>query len=271
MIAVTILVTPLSAQPNPTKPEFETASVRLSAPGARGLYMKGGPGTDDPGRVAIENYPLESLILTAYDLQTFEINGPSWLIGNFGPESVKVDIVATMPPDTTKHQFDLMLQHVLEERFNLVMHVEKKEMPIYTLGLGRKSPKFLSPKTPGETSVNSPGALPGLSLGADGFPPLLSGRTMSVIGNRVRMHEPKVTMEHLAQLLSGQAGAPVKDMTGLQGEYDIDLFWGGNENDPDQITLEQAVQDQLGLRMSHSKGLADVFIVDHMDKVPTAN
>jgi len=211
--------------------------------------------------------------MAAYDLETFEISGgPAWLIGNFGPASVKADIVATMPPGTTKRQFELMLQRLLEERFNLVMHVERKETTTYDLALGKNRPKFLPKTTSGESSVGSPGAPVSPALGTDGFPALpFAGSSTSVMGNRARLHEPKATMEQLAQILSRNAGAPVKDMTGLRGEYDINLFLGGNDNDPDQITLEQAVEDQLGLKMIRSKGFADFFIVDHMDKIPTEN
>jgi uncharacterized protein (TIGR03435 family) len=271
VIAIAPLVA-VKGQPSPAKPEFEVASVRLSPPGGRVLSMKGGPGSDDPARVNIQGYPLESLILTAYGIETFEISGPDWLIGNFGPGSVKVDIVATMPSGTTKHQFELMLQEVLEKRFGLIMHIEKKETPMYELGLAKKSAKFFPSKIPtGEEPVHAQGAPVITLLGADGFPILSPRSTVVTLGNRTRMHEPRETMEQLARLLSRHIHVPVKDVTGLQGEYDIDLFWGGSDGDPDQIPLEQAVQDQLGLKLSHSKGLADSFVVDNINRVPTEN
>jgi uncharacterized protein (TIGR03435 family) len=92
--------------------------------------MKGGPGTGDPGRVSIENYPLESLILEAYDIRTFQITGPDWLIGNFGPTAARFDVTATIPPGATREQFRQMLQDLLAKRFKLAIHHEMKEMPV---------------------------------------------------------------------------------------------------------------------------------------------
>ena len=127
----------------PVPLQFEVASVRLSPAGTSGaIRMTGGPGTSDPGRVAITRASLESLILIAYDIQTFQVTGPDWLIGNFGPSAVKVDVNATLPPGTTKEQFHLMLQNLLVERFTLVIRREKKEMPIYELVVAKNGPKF---------------------------------------------------------------------------------------------------------------------------------
>ncbi len=51
---------------------FEVASIRPSAIQANGRYgnyrMSGGPGTNDPGRMVLENFDIRSLILGAYDL-----------------------------------------------------------------------------------------------------------------------------------------------------------------------------------------------------------
>jgi uncharacterized protein (TIGR03435 family) len=95
-----------------------------------------------------------------------------------------------------------------------------------------------------------------------------------------------VTMERLAGLLSGQIGGPVADMTGLAGKYDIDLYWnatnslrasapgadpGALPSDPGGPTLQQALQDQLGLRLESKKGPVDFLVVDHMEEVPNAN
>jgi len=40
-----------------------------------------------------------------------------------------IDIDATMPPGTTKEQFQEMLQNLLVERFHLEFHRERKNFP----------------------------------------------------------------------------------------------------------------------------------------------
>jgi uncharacterized protein (TIGR03435 family) len=37
------------------------------------------------------------------------------------------------------------------------------------------------------------------------------------------------------------------------------------------IDLETAVQEQLGRRLQKTKGPFDLLVIDHIDKVPTAN
>lgn len=88
-------------------------------------------------------------------------------------------------------------------------------------------------------------------------------------------------MQQFAQVLSGQLGKPVADATGLPGRYDISLYWAsdtlhaapGAEPPPGDPgpTLEQAIQDQLGLRLVSMKGPVDFTVVDHLEKLPTDN
>ena len=109
---------------------------------------------------------------------------------------------------------------------------------------------------------------------------------MAIIRDKVRAHWPEMTMEMLAAQLSGQLGGPVIDATGLTGKYDIDLYWSAVNSlrasapgadpamlasDPSGPTLQQALQDQLGLHLESKKGPVDFLVVDHMDEVPTAN
>jgi uncharacterized protein (TIGR03435 family) len=57
-----------------------------------------------------------------------------------GPDALstdRYDIVAKVPPGSSKEQRMLMLQSLLAERFKLVVHYETKELPIYTRWWGR--------------------------------------------------------------------------------------------------------------------------------------
>jgi uncharacterized protein (TIGR03435 family) len=68
---------------------------------------------------------------------------------------------------------------------------------------------------------------------------------------------------------------PVLDMTGLTGTYDVKLDWiterqADSEPQAGQ-SIQDALQDQLGLKFEHKKAPVDVVIVDHAEKVPTEN
>src|ERR1700704_5899707 len=92
---------------------FEVATVKPSVPptpNGRGMVMfrgpSGGPGSKDPGRIDYPNMSLKNLLMNAYDVKSFQITGPAWL------DSERFDITATLPPDTTKDQFRVMLQNL---------------------------------------------------------------------------------------------------------------------------------------------------------------
>ena len=105
-----------------TTPSFEVASVRLdSAILASPATMIGGPGTADPGRVTMTQMPMKSLVARAYGLDLDDVDGPAWL-SDLRERGFR--ILATMPPDTTKEQFRMMLQNLLAERFHLKFHRE---------------------------------------------------------------------------------------------------------------------------------------------------
>jgi uncharacterized protein (TIGR03435 family) len=83
----------------------------------------GGPGTDDPGRIHYPLITLKELLRRAWD-SYYEIDGPGWL------DSQAVTVDATMPPNTTKAQFQEMPRNLITERFALRYHAGKKRPPV---------------------------------------------------------------------------------------------------------------------------------------------
>src|SRR5438552_1737761 len=79
---------------------FEVASMKSSPPPGNIMRVgcTGGPGTSDPGRISCERMNLRSLVMRAYDMKTYQVSGPDWMT------EVTYDIVATLPPGTTKEQ-----------------------------------------------------------------------------------------------------------------------------------------------------------------------
>ncbi len=298
----------LGQQANP-KLTFEVASIKPAAPQAIGRMMMGGgggPGTPDPGRMRFTNMPLRLLITRAYNVQPFQVSGPSWMNDD------RFDVIAKVPHGATKEDALVMLQNMLADRFKLKLHKESKEAPIYELVVAKGGIKMKksekSAAMPGEGAGGPPPGPPPPDQqvpdkgGPRGMPKM--GIMMSANTNRLRMQGDAMNMARLADLLSMPLGRPVVDKTGLTGAYDIALEFspeglgmmragpgpmmmgpppgGGpagagpgteaprdaNDSGP---TIFTALQEQLGLKLESRKGPVELLVVDSVEKMPTEN
>ena len=82
-------------------------------------------------------------------------------------------------------------------------------------------------------------------------------------------------MAEFADLLSGQIGTPVADMTGLKGRYDLafDLRpYLANQTAPQSISslIVDFMEEQLGLKLQLVKTVVDTLVIDRIEK-PSAN
>src|SRR5882724_6411524 len=138
-IAMVMACATAYAQGSDAKPTFEVATVKPSPPSdGRGMRVgcTGGPGTPDPGLWKCQNLSLSNMVTNAYNLKYYEITAPAWM------NEVRFDITAKIPEGTTKEQFLLMRQNLLDERFKLMFHREKKEVPGYELVVAKNGPKL---------------------------------------------------------------------------------------------------------------------------------
>jgi uncharacterized protein (TIGR03435 family) len=212
-------------------------------------------------------------------------SAPDWT------NSALFDLTARVPPGTTYEQFQIMLQNLLADRFQLAVHHETRQHLSYKLVVAKNGPKFKEAGAPAEQDDDAPprpsGSKP-FKFDADGYPvfgPGDSGTKMSA--SRGRMYEPQMTMDRLAGFLAGNLHATITDATGLGGRYEISLAWvvgsrtaappsSGEEASLAETdsgpTLTQALQSQLGLRLvESSKVPIDLLVVDHAEKVPAGN
>src|SRR5438477_5528333 len=116
LIAIGLIGCAALAQNRDKSLTFDAASVKPAQPptpdGQGRIMMRGpsgGPGSKDPGRISYPFMSLKNLLMTAYDVKNYQITGPAWL------DTERFDITATMPPDTTKEQFRVMLQNLLAD------------------------------------------------------------------------------------------------------------------------------------------------------------
>lgn len=213
------------------KLEFEVASVKPWAPptgGGRGMFMgiRGGPGTPDPGQITISGLPLKFLLSNAYDVRPYQVIGPGWL------DMERFDIIAKVPPGTTKEQARMMMQNLLADRFGLKLHHETKDSPVYQLVVGKNGPKLQrsavqdDPAPPKEGAAPPPPGPP--KLDKNGFPQLdrpglIMMITLGPKGPLSRMVARDQTLTKFAEALGNQVNRPVVDKTGLEGKYDFNL------------------------------------------------
>jgi len=213
---------------------------------------------------------LKDLLTAAWEIKSYQVLGPDWI------ESERYDIVARIPPGTSREQFSIMLQNLLTERFKLTILQEKRDLPVFELMVAKNGPKLKpwvqDPSTLNASAVPEAGPPPN---GEDGIPIPRLGQIAVIGGNgRVRIAARKAAVGKLADRLSAHLGRPVLDKTGLTGEYDYTLeFSPATETAPDQDvrSLFTAVQDQLGLKLEPKKNSIDVVVIEKAEKIPTEN
>ena len=273
---MTVAVLTVRSQPGDSRPEFEVASLKVpqasAAPGR--ITASGGPGTPDPGHFIASGMPLLTLIERAYGLTSYQIRGPEWL------KTVRYDVVAKLPNGTTREQFALMLQRLLESRLRLITHKDRAEMAVYELVVAKNGPK-LKESAGNQAAAKDLVDLPprpsprDRALDGDGYP-ILSDAPVSekaLVRGRITQRMVGATLEQIAALLSGQVDRPLFDHTGLSGKYDVVLHYaldylaaqGGGP------TMIEAVQSELGLKLESKKEMVEILVVDHVEKGPVNN
>jgi len=240
--------------------EFEVATVKPFPDMSRGFTpVKGGPGTSDPDRISYTS-SLKGLLVDAYGVGNDYISGPAWL------NTEVYAITATIRPGATKEQVSQMLQNLLTQRFQMTVHRENRDVPLYELTVAGKGPQ-LKEYVAGSYAANGRGFKEGLD-----FPFQYASDGIShAVAN-------KVSIAQLANFLSFQLKRPVVDKTGLTGLYNYNLDFmpvlPGTGEDlstssaPDFIT---AVREQLGMKLTAKKGPVEIIVIDRAEKTPIEN
>src|SRR5262245_4920220 len=105
--------------------KFEVASIRPTADDA----VNGPPiGMRVTGsQVRLSGLSLKDYIGMAYDKEPPQVIAPEWA------GTQRFEIAATLPAGATRDQIRTMLQALLAERFQLKVHPESREFPVYAL------------------------------------------------------------------------------------------------------------------------------------------
>lgn len=294
-----LFVVPVPAQPAPgSPPKFEIASVKSCAGGDPAPDRKsGGRGGGDfsPSTFHLDCTVLLDLIKSAYVLfADGHVNprsrvpvegGPAWI------QSERFRIDAKSGGAASQGMMHgPMLQALLEERFELRMHRETRDVPAYALTVAKGGSK-LHPFQAGSCvpldlkifEQFPPPPLPELPKGKEycgGIDPGDGSRWVAVTA---RSQGPNVTMEaralsvddFVAHALGPQLDRPVLNRTGISGLFDFHLEYTQEDAPAGPAeaagpSILTAIERQLGLRLERATGRGVFLVIDHVAK-PSPN
>jgi len=209
-------------------------------------------------------------------LPAFQVaGGPAWI------DSEGYDIDAKAKDNTDPSQWWAMWQTLLADRFQLRLHRETRELPVYVLmaaNTGLKLPPAQEAECvsfpPGSTPKHVPGKVDcGYVSGPFGD------------GDRLRIEGRKVRVADLIKELASILNRPVLNETAFTGEFDLNLSFAADENlrgipsvvpgdpagsrvatKPGVPNIYAALEQQLGLELRSARGPVEVLVVDHAER-----
>jgi uncharacterized protein (TIGR03435 family) len=219
------------AQPAHERLSFEVASVKailVDDPNADYVPRRSG------NRITMHNAALGTVIAWAYKLTNAEyqlVAAPSekHLWDNY-------DIQALAPGSPNDDGLRVMFQTLLEDRFQLRVHREKREMAAYDLVVAKGGPKLVT--------APSRSVKPGIGFGSISSWAEFRGDGKHLVGK-------SASMEEMVVVLTTQMRAPVRDRTGIAGTYDFDGAFSTGVDGSDKPVLATAIHD-LGLNLRPS-------------------
>jgi uncharacterized protein (TIGR03435 family) len=179
-----------------------------------------------------------------------------------------------------------MLRPVLEDRFKLKYHREKKQMPVYLFAEATGGIQFRETLrgscTPIDPSVGPPP--PGPAKKGEPAPAPACGRILNQIlpGDGVRVTAKGITMAQLAGDLGPYLDLPVVEQTGSSKLFDVDLSFAKSDvvvsdtsrrspgsrvgDEPSSPTIFAALK-KAGLSATRGQGAVEVLVIDQLERL----
>ena len=288
-LALTVGLVSEPAAQSPVAPAFEVVSVKPSNPDAAGPNLP-----PVGGRFTASNTTLRQLVGLAYDISESRIEiGPEW------ETSRRFDVQAkAASPVAGMEAMRPMLKALLADRFQLKVHSEEREMPIYALVNTRDDGQLNKNVTRStadcssvdedlaEASARDPEALAKRLQAGSGYPCSIMPVPARAPGS-MTMRANGASMAALATFLTAFTGRTVLNRTGLTGVYDWELTFdrarqprttlqsaGAATPDTaptsDSPSITTALQEQLGLKLDPARGPVEFLVIDSA-ALPFAN
>jgi uncharacterized protein (TIGR03435 family) len=248
--------------------EYEVASIKLNTSGSASIG-----GRNSPDSYSITNVPVQTLMQMAFGVQSYQmIAAPEWF------KSERYDIEAKMDPavadalqklslDDRRIERQHMLQALVLDRLKMTIHRETRELPIYSLVIGKGGAKLQETKP----------TAPGVAVPRGG----VSVRTSRTGRGPITLTVLHCTNTELPGIFVPHVGRTVIDKTGLTSVYDFTLQFmpddgvvvmgsASQEEEPTLPSIFTAIQEQLGLKLESGKGPVEVIVIDHVER-PSGN
>jgi uncharacterized protein (TIGR03435 family) len=298
------------AQPPAAPLAFEVATIKPAEQITPAMVQAGKMHVGlsiDQARVDIGYVSLNDMVVMAYKVKPYQVQGPDWL------KVQRFDVLAKMPPGATKDDVPAMMQGLLKERFKMEIHRDSAEHSVYALIVGKGGIKMKeaepdapvkegepAPLAKGEIAMGSGENAVRVKVNADGKGSTAQTAKNGVVktsmgpDNTMHYEVSKMDMSGLADMFSAFLDKPVVDMTELKGKYQIafdlsmqDLMAVARKNganipagapgaaadaapEPGGSSIFTAVQ-QFGLKLDSRKAPMEIIVVDRAEKMPTEN
>lgn len=260
--AITLLLAIVAPAQQAVRPKFEVTSLKVTTESGRSFIESHAP------MVSVKRATARKLIQMAYQVRDFQVaGGPGWASSDLYDMDAKADgnpIRGEWP-----QMSGMILQAILEERFQLKFHRERKDLPVYALTIEKHGVRMRQSNAAPCASFRwyrgSPPDRnnPNFCGGIEGGPNLQLNRTLDAFG---------IMIAELANFLSGNLDRLVVDWTQLRGKYDLHMEWDRNAASQVAVSADAgpslfaAVEEQLGLKLESSEGPLEVLVIDRMER-----
>jgi uncharacterized protein (TIGR03435 family) len=191
---------------------------------------------------------LRDLVLEAYGVFDYQVSGlPDWAIPRIGSMHYDIEAKGGGEATPTENQLKQMLQSFLASRFQLRLHREMRDIPVYAL----------------------------VTKDASRLRELRDDEELSVGRESVDLPVQKSRYSGIFSLIGFDADRPVLDETGLKaaGRYEhanwgLSNFGQLKRADPvaAQAALSQALLEKLGLQLLPQVERMEILVIDHAEE-----
>jgi uncharacterized protein (TIGR03435 family) len=156
----------------------------------------------------------------------------------------------------------LMLHSLLADRFKLVLHNDTKPLAAIVMSVAKGGPRMKQSDGSGEAGCKTPPLPAGAGPGTPSIPGTFSchGESMAAF------------VQFLQRQVLWQIYQPIVDTTGLKGTWDFDFkaLYPSN-NAEDCAAIVNAINSQLGLKLTPGTAPMPIIVIDSVNKTPTPN
>ena len=281
--ALGLLLSPFS--PLVVGQEFEVAAIKPSAQAAQ--TQTSAAMHIDGGMVRYSGLSLKLYLGMAYSLKSYQISAPDWMASD------RWEITAKLPDGSDTKQIPEMLQALLRDRFQMKMHRETKELPVYGLSV-KKGELKLKESAPDPAMVDgSPERSVNVAASGRGTVVSYGDGSYFTLGEN-KFEGKKLPMLIMAEALSRFSDRPVVDMTELKGNYDFAMEFSpedframmiraaiaqGSVISPEALKLVETSSgdslfravEKLGLKLEPRKAPIEMLVIDQALKTSIEN